>query len=117
MPKYIQKGVVFPEATYLRLEQVNLGRQGDEEMIGWSFKATLREQFDYDNYPLNRQQIWILLRHPDFEQNVYLVPDLESYTTRDLASLPGLDKDFVLEWSRKPFARWGNGPYSRGPTW
>ena len=57
----------------------------------------LREQFDYDKYPLGRQQIWILLWHPDFQHNVYLEPDLESYTTLDPAALPGLDKDVVLE--------------------
>jgi len=73
------------------------GRQDDEELISWSFKATRREQFDYDRYPLDRQQVRILLWPPDFERNVYLVPDLESYTALDPASLPGLDKDFVLE--------------------
>ena len=73
------------------------GRQGDEELISWSFKAALREQSDYDEYPLGRQQIWILLWHPDFQHNVYLEPDLESYTTLDPTALPGLDKDVVLE--------------------
>ena len=97
VPKYIDKGVEFPEADYSTLEQVYSGRQGDEELIGWSFSATLRQQSNYHEYSLDRQQIWILLSHPDFEQNVYLVPDLESYTTLDPTSLPGLDRDFVLE--------------------
>jgi hypothetical protein len=86
VPKYIDKGVEFPEAEYSTLEQVYSGRQGDEELIGWSFSATLRQQSNYQEYPLDRQQIWILLWHPDFEHDVYLVPDLESYTTLDPTS-------------------------------
>ena len=97
VPKDIRKGVEFPESEYTRVEKVYSGRQGDEELIIWSFKVALREQFDYDKYPLGRQQIWILLWHPDFQHNVYLEPDLESYTTLDPAALPGLDKDVVLE--------------------
>jgi hypothetical protein len=97
VPEDIREGVVFPESEYTRVEQVYSGRQGDEQLIGWSFRVTLREQFDYAKYPLGRQQIWVLLWHPDFENNVFLEPDLESYTTLDPASLPGLDKDVVLE--------------------
>jgi hypothetical protein len=97
VPNDIREGVVFPESEYTRVEQVYSGRQGDEQLIGWSFRVTLREQFDYAKYPIGRQQIWVLLWHPDFESNVFLEPDLESYTTLDPASLPGLDKDVVLE--------------------
>jgi hypothetical protein len=38
------------------------------------------------------------LWHPDFNRNVYLAPDLAAYTSPgDPATLPGLDKDIVLE--------------------
>jgi len=97
LPQGITKGVEIPEAEYARYEEVYRAQQGDEELIGWSFKATLREQFDYDRYPLDRQQIWLLLWHTDFERNVYLEPDLGAYTSLDPAALPGLDTDLVLE--------------------
>ena len=97
VPEDIDRGVVFPEASYSRIEEVYRGQQGDEELIGWSFKATLREQFDYDKYPLGRHQIWVLMWHKDFQQNVYLTPDLGSYVTLEPTSLPGVDFDFVLE--------------------
>jgi len=97
LPRGIDKGFAMPEAEYARVEEVYRARQGDEELIGWSFKATLREQFDYDSYPLDRQQIWILLWHADFGRNVYLEPDLGAYTSLDPAALPGVDTDFVLE--------------------
>jgi hypothetical protein len=97
LPQYLDKGFVLPEAEYVRSSEVYRAQQGDEELIGWAFQATLREQFDYERYPLDRNQIWFQLWHKDFERNVYLAPDLGAYTTLDPAKLPGLDSDIVLE--------------------
>jgi hypothetical protein len=95
--KGLDKCFVLPEADYVRSSEVYRAQQGDEELIGWSFQATLREQFDYERYPLDRNQIWFQVWHKDFERNVYLAPDLGAYTTLDPAKLPGLDSDIVLE--------------------
>ena len=97
LPKDLDEGFVMPEAQYARFFKVYQAQQGNEELIGWSFFATLREQFDYREYPLDRQQVWIELWHKDFEQKVYLEPDLEGYTAINPAALPALDKDLVLE--------------------
>lgn len=97
LPRDINRDVLLPEAERAWFREVYRVRQGNEEVIGWSFQATLREQFNYRKYPLDRQQIWIQLWHADFERNVYLVPDLGAYTTLDPAALPGLDWDFVVE--------------------
>jgi hypothetical protein len=95
--KDLDKGFVLPEAEYVRSSEVYRAQQGNEELIGWAFQATLREQFDYDRYPLDRNQIWLQLWHKDFERNVYLAPDLGAYTSLDPDTLPGLDSDIVLE--------------------
>jgi hypothetical protein len=97
VPKDDDVGFVMPEAQYARYFKAYQAQQGNEELIGWSFFATLREQFDYKEYPLDRQQIWIELWHSDFEREVYLAPDLEGYTSLNPAALPALDKDLVLE--------------------
>jgi hypothetical protein len=97
LPQDLDQGFVLPEAQNIRTSQVYRAQQGNEELIGWSFQATLREQFDYLRYPLDRQQIWLQLWHIDFERNVYLAPDLEAYTSLDPAALPGVDSDLVLE--------------------
>jgi hypothetical protein len=97
LPQDLDKGFVLPEAQNIRSNQVYRAQQGNEELIGWAFQATLREQFDYHMYPLDRNQIWLQLWHTDFERNVYLAPDLEAYTSLDPAALPGLDSDLVLE--------------------
>jgi hypothetical protein len=97
LPQDLDKGFVMPEAQYLRFSEVYQAQQGNEELIGWAFQAMLREQFDYQKYPLDRNQIWLQLWHKDFERNVYLAPDLEAYTSLAPATLPGLDSDLVLE--------------------
>jgi hypothetical protein len=97
LPQDLDKGFILPEAQYVGSSEVYRAQQGNEELIGWAFQATLREQFDYQRYPLGRQQIWLQLWHPDFERNVYLAPDLEGYTSLAPATLPGLDSDLVLE--------------------
>jgi hypothetical protein len=97
LPQDLDKGFVMPEAQYVRSSEVYRAQQGNEELIGWSFQAMLREQFDYQRYPLGRNQIWIQLWHKDFERNVYLAPDLEAYASLAPATLPGVDPDLVLE--------------------
>ncbi len=97
LPHDLDKGVVLPEAESPKFTQVYQVQQGNEELIGWWFEATLRQQFDYRRYPLDRQQIWLQLWHIDFERNVYLAPDLAAYTSLAPAALPGLDRDLVLE--------------------
>jgi hypothetical protein len=97
LPYDVDKGFVMPEAQYARFGEVYQTHQGNEELIGWWFQAMLREQFDYNKYPLGRNQIWLQLWHKDFERNVYLAPDLKAYTSIAPATLPGLDPDLVLE--------------------
>jgi hypothetical protein len=97
LPQDLDKGFVMPEAEDVNFSEVYRTKQGDEELIGWAFQAMLREQFDYQRYPLGRNQIWIQLWHKDFERNVSLAPDLEAYTSLAPATLPGVDPDLVLE--------------------
>jgi hypothetical protein len=98
VPQDVTKGVLFPEAKEQpTLKEEYRERQGNDELIGWSFHTTLREQFDYSKYPLGRQQIWLRMWHPDYERNVYLTPDIGAYTSLVPAELPGVDRDLVLE--------------------
>jgi len=92
----LTKGVVFPEAESLVMEESYRRQEANHEVIGWYFRATLRESFDYSRYPLDQQTIWIRLWHSDFDRNVILLPDLEAYDHLVPDSLPGVEKDFVL---------------------
>ena len=50
VPKGEDVGFVMPKAQYARFFKVYQAQQGNEELIGWSFFATLREQFDYEEF-------------------------------------------------------------------
>ena len=92
-----EKGVVFPEADSTTMNMVYEAEQNGELLVGWNFKTVLREQFDYSQYPLDRQQLWLRMWHIDFERNVFLVPDFAAYTNIDPPAKPGLDPSVVLE--------------------
>jgi hypothetical protein len=98
LPKDITKGVFLPEAkdqpTFTEVYRKQLN---NEEVTGWTFHATLREQFNYSRYPLGRHQIKLRMWHPDYKRNVYLTPDLGAYASTDRAAVPGVDPDLVLE--------------------
>ena len=59
--------------------------------VGWYFKAELREPFDYSNFPLDKNTIWLRLRPDNQVGNVVLVPDFSSYTNINEKSLMGID--------------------------
>ena len=97
LPPDLERGVVFPEAEASTFREVYRTHQANEELIGWQFKATLRQQFDYDDYPLDRQVLWLRLWHVSFARDAYLKPDLAAYPSTDPTALPGLDQSLVLE--------------------
>ena len=69
---------------------------GDQEIIGWSFRANLRQDFDFSRFPFDREEARIRILHKNFDQGVLLIPDLVSYSTTDPTALPGLDQDNIV---------------------
>lgn len=98
LPKDLKKGIFVPNAKdQPTLKEVYREDSGTEELIGWTFHVTLRETFNYSQFPMDRHQIRLRMWHPDFERNVFLVPDLSAYTTTTPFALPGVDTGLVLE--------------------
>jgi hypothetical protein len=93
----VDQGVVFPEADAESFTKVYEAVQDDGVLVGWTFEATLREKFDYSKYPLDTQEIGLRMWPVDFEQNVYLVPDIDAYVDMTPTTLPGIDANVVLE--------------------
>ncbi len=93
----IDRGVVFPDADTTTMVKVYETHQNSETLVGWNFKTTLREQFDYLKYPLDRQLIWLRMWHIDFEKDVFLVPDADGYKALEPETKPGLDPNVLLE--------------------
>ena len=67
----------------------------DKSVLGWRFKTTLRQQFDYSRYPFDREDVWIRLKSND--STSVLVPDFDSYNSLIPETFPGMDRSFLLE--------------------
>ena len=74
----------------------------DEELIGWYFEATLRQPFNYDDYPFDHKTVWIRMWANDFSHNIVLTPDFSSYDATGLDDIFGIENDIVLgTWKRE----------------
>ncbi|MER7110975.1 hypothetical protein [Streptomyces sp. NPDC000229] len=96
LPNDLERGIVFPEAdeSYEPEKVYEIHRDG-EQVIGWYFHVTLRQVFDYRTYPLDEQNVWLRMWHPDFAQRVVLVPDWAGYPPWRPHAAYGLDSGFV----------------------
>lgn len=102
-PSQFRKGVSFPEevnadSTVFRQHYRKNSEQG--ELFGWYFDVTLRQSFDYSNYPLDRHTIWLRLWPAEGaeQETVILEPDLAAYEDTQGRTF-GLDADIVPgEW-------------------
>jgi len=90
-------GFILPNAETLDVKEAYRLNQGDNQVVGWDFKATLREPFEGSiKYPFDRAMVRIRIAPKGFYKNLVLAPDLESYQLLVPASLPGTDKALVL---------------------
>ena len=66
------------------------------ETIGWYFAATLRQPFEYAEYPFDEQDLWLRIWPRDFSRDIILVPDFD-VVQHDASRqpLPGIESEFV----------------------
>ncbi|MBF6127445.1 hypothetical protein [Nocardia brasiliensis] len=69
---------------------------GDWRVVVWSFSTVIRQQFHYQDYPLDHQDIWLRMRPVDMIHPVQLVPSFESFPPWDPHALNGLDPGLVF---------------------
>ena len=97
IPEDLVQGVVLPEAireAYDAKEAYRYEENGGET-VGWYFWATLREPFEYAEYPFDEQDLWLRIWPRDFSYDVVLVPDFASFASLDPITLPGIESEFV----------------------
>ncbi len=120
-PQEFKKGVIFSEevnssGTVLREKYRAQGLENgiDYELIGWYFDVTVRQSFDYSQYPLDHLSIWLRLWPGDFnnDERILLVPDLAAYAELGQHRF-GLDQDLVhgLWEIDETFFSFNNVPY------
>ncbi len=90
----LNRGVVLadaaPDAEAIFLQQDVYEETQEQEFYRWSFRATLRNNFDYSNFPFDTQRVIVALSHPDQRKNVLLVPELASYRFLNTTTQPGV---------------------------
>lgn len=87
---------IFPEATSPPAMERVWGGEG-EPSTGWQFTVTLRQEFNYGRFPLDREQIWLRVWPGGFTEPTTLLPDLDAYLIQAPLAKPGLVDDLVLE--------------------
>lgn len=94
----IIRGFAFPQqGGWDVIHEETRFEEGNVETIRWKFLIPLRQPFNPFKYPFDNEDILMRLRHPQSEQNVMLVPDLDSYDLIKPDLLPGLDNEIVIE--------------------
>jgi len=94
LPEQIDAAGDGPRETY---------RISDREFttIGWYIEATLRQPFDYADYPFDHKTAWVRLWHQQFWRNIVLVPDFDAYDKTGLCDIFGIEENIVLgTWDR-----------------
>jgi Cache domain len=95
--KEFTPGFIIPNAEALEVKETYRVKEDDHNVIGWDFKATLREPFEGAiKYPFDRAMVRIRIAPKGGDRNIVLVPDLESYQLLVPTSLPGTDKTLIL---------------------
>ena len=90
-------GFTIPNAETLDVKENYHTNSGPQDVVGWDFKATLREPFQGSTkFPLDRAVVRVRIAPKGLHKNIILVPDLESYQLLVSSSLPGTDKSLVL---------------------
>ncbi len=98
IPEGDRPGFVFPESEQTETARAYRHETPGGSVIGWYFKAVLRQEFDYSHYPFDREEVWIRIWHSDLGEGILLAPDYAAYTSLDPDRKPGLElHDFVLE--------------------
>lgn len=96
-PEDLVQGVVLPEAIREAYDAKEAYRYEENgvETVGWYFWATLREPFEYAEYPFDEQDLWLRIWPRDFSYDIVLVPDFASFGSLDPLALPGIESEFV----------------------
>jgi hypothetical protein len=87
----LARGFTLPDAEQVTFQEAYRRSTAQEEVVGWNFRATLRQEFsDTRRYPFDPAALRIRLWHKDFDRNIILVPDLDGYNMLIPEARPGM---------------------------
>ncbi|MGH0030576.1 MAG: PDC sensor domain-containing protein [Myxococcota bacterium] len=89
-PAFYFPGVSAIESRGLVSQLVSEVPHDDHVLVTWNFRATLEQDFSYQQFPFEQNDIELAILYPDPGRHVMLVPDLESYEILNPSARPGL---------------------------
>jgi hypothetical protein len=92
----VTRGFILPENQSAEIVETYRQKEKGAELVGWSFKAVLHQDFDYSRYPFGQETIAVQIAPKDFYRNVILVPDLASHKLASPCARPGLREGLSL---------------------
>jgi uncharacterized membrane protein YgcG len=97
VPSDLERGVVLAEAVKEAYDATEAYRfeENGVETVGWYFAATLRQPFEFAEFPFDEQDLWLRMWSRDFSRDIILVPDFNAYYAMDPETLPGMEREFV----------------------
>lgn len=113
IPEAVTRGFVLPDASEREITEAYRTQTADGETIGWYVKATVRQRFDYANYPLDQQEFRLRVWHSDLNRSIVLVPDLEAYKIIHPLARAGIAGNFVLPGWAVSRTQFGSSPRIR----
>ena len=117
IPETVARGFVLPDAADREITEAYRTKTADGETIGWHVKATLRQNFDYADYPLDQQEFRLRVWHRDLNRNIVLVPDLDAYKIIHPLARAGIAANFVLPGWGVNRTQFGSTPRIRTTTY
>lgn len=93
-----EPAIYFGSASAMDIRPVVLDKlyekqEEDYRLINYKFRVTIEEDFSYEQFPFEENDLSLTLYYPDPEVNILFVPDLASYDVLNPSVKPGLKPD------------------------
>lgn len=72
------------------LDKLYESQEEDYLLIQYKFRVTIEEDFSYEQFPFEENDLSLSLSYPNPEKNILFVPDLASYDVLNPSAKPGL---------------------------
>ena len=96
----VKEGIQFPDAITVKIEEAYRTNDiNNNEIIGWTFMAVLRQQFENKLYPFEKLKLKVLITQKNFLEKIQIIPDFDSYEEYSSSSNSFLSPDVIVpEW-------------------
>ncbi len=95
LEEFAEPALYFGSASAMDLRPVVLDKLYETQEDGYTliqhkFRVTIEEDFSYEQFPFEENDLSLTLSYPDPEKNILFVPDLASYDVLNPSVKPGL---------------------------